>query len=365
MRTLRALFASKLALSALGVLLVLVVSVAYLFAEVLQRPLLSSPDEVTVELSAAGGLFEGSAVTYRGVKIGKVTSIDLGTSSVEATVSLTSDERVPVDSVAVVRSLSPVGEQYLDFQPRSDGAPYLGDGDVVSASSTDIPQSLSSTVIAVNDVLRQIDDQKLSSLLTELSTALDGTGDDLGGLVDDGSQLLAELDAVWPETQRLLRNADVALDLAPEKRTELGEIASNAKDFASFLESYDPELDRFLQRAPGQIEDLRSLVADAQRVLPDFLSVGVSLTDIFAAHDPHLRTLLQAYAGGIGVFPDKIRNGHIQLTLLGDKDPRCSYRDVRRNPRDATRRPFFTEGRCSASFTTLQRGAAHAPGPVR
>ncbi len=288
MRTLKALFASRLALSALGVFLVLVVSVAYLFASVLQRPLLSQPDEVTVELSAAGGLFKGSAVTYRGVKIGKVTSIDLGTSSVMATASLTSDERVPVDSVAIVRSLSPVGEQYLDFQPRSSGGPYLEDGDVVSASSTDIPKSLSSTVIAVNDVLRQIDDEKLSSLLKELSTALDGTGDDLGDLVDDGTLLLAELDAVWPETQRLLRNADVALDVAPAKRTELTSLAGNAKEFAEFLESYDPELDRFLQRAPGQIDDLRSLVADAQRVLPDFLTVGISLTDILAAHDPHL-----------------------------------------------------------------------------
>ncbi|MGA8256215.1 MAG: MCE family protein [Nocardioides sp.] len=365
MPTFRALFASKLALSALGIFLVFVLSVAYLFAEVLKRPLLSQPDEVTVELSAAGGLFEGSAVTYRGVKIGKVTRIELGASGVEATATLTSAERVPVDSVALVRSLSPVGEQYLDFQPRSAGGPYLEDGSVVAASSTDIPKSLSSTVVALNDVLRQVDDEKLSSLLTELSTALDGTGDDLGSLVDDGSLLLAELDEVWPETQRLLRNADIVLDVAPDKRAQLTELTSNATDFADFLESYDPELDRFLRRAPGQIEDLRALVRDAQRVLPDFLSVGVSLTDIFAAHDPHLRTLLQSYAGGIGVFPDKIRNGHIQLTLLGDKDPRCSYRDVRRDPRVAKKTEFFTTGRCSASFTTLQRGAAHAPGPVR
>ena len=31
----------------------------------------------------------------------------------------------------MVRSLSPVGEQYLDFQPDSAGGPYLESGDTI------------------------------------------------------------------------------------------------------------------------------------------------------------------------------------------------------------------------------------------
>jgi hypothetical protein len=37
----------------------------------------------------------------------------------------------------------------------------------------------------------------------------------------------------------------------------------------------------------------------------------------------------------------------------------------RLNPRTPGRRPLQQDGRCAASFSTLQRGAAHAPGPVR
>ncbi len=74
----------------------------------------------------------------------------------------------------------PVGEQYLDFQPNTDDGPFLEDGATVSAEFTDLPKSLSSTVVAVNKVLRQIDDQKLRSFLVELSTGLEGTGDDIG-----------------------------------------------------------------------------------------------------------------------------------------------------------------------------------------
>ena len=229
MRPLRALFSSRLYLSAVGVALVFVVGLAYLFAEVLDQPLLSRPDEVTVELSAAGGLFEGSSVTYRGVKIGRVTDISIGERGVVATLSLTSDERVPAASVATVRSLSPVGEQYLDFQPTSQSGPYLEDGSVVTAESTDIPKSLGSTVVAINQVLQQVDDRKLRTLLVELSAALEGTGDDLGRLVDEGSVLIDELDDVYPETLRLLQNADVALDIAPDNRADLRDLGDDAR----------------------------------------------------------------------------------------------------------------------------------------
>lgn len=364
MSALRKIFADRLYLSALGVLVILVLCVSYLFAETLDQPLTSRPDKITVDLRAAGGLFEGSAVTYRGVKVGKVTRIRIGDRGVEATVSMTSGTDVPRATRAVVRSLSPVGEQYLDFQPDSADGPFLADGDRIPAESTDIPQTLGSTVVAINKVLRQVDDEKLRTLLVEASTALQGTGDDLGSLVDDGALILAELEKVYPETSRLITNSATVLEIAPDKRSELEGLASDATSLASFLRSYDPELGRFIGRAPRQVRQLQALIDDVRRVLPDFLSVGVSLTDVFAAHDPHLRALLQAYAPGVSVLGDNVKDGWLQLDLIGDKDPRCDYGTARRDPRNPERRALVDDARCAASFSTLQRGAAHAPGPV-
>jgi phospholipid/cholesterol/gamma-HCH transport system substrate-binding protein len=356
---------NRLYLSALGVLLVLVLCVVYIFAAVLKTPLTSRPVELTVELKAAGGLFDGSAVTYRGVKIGKVTDIELTDQGVEATLRLSAGTEVPEDSIAVVRSLSPVGEQYLDFQPNSASGPFLESGATVPAESTDIPMSLQSTVVAVNNVLRQIDEKKLHTTLVELSAGLKGTGDELGRLIDDGQLLLEELDRIYPETERLLRNSDVALDIAPAKAADLRQLGTSAKQLAAFLRDYDPELRETLKQAPGQLEDLEALVEDARKVLPDFLSVGVSITDIFASYEPHVRRLLQTYAPGLGVLNDAVQNGELRIQLILDADRRCAYNTPRRSPRVPGRHPLSQDGRCSASFSTLQRGAAHAPGPVR
>ena len=150
MPSVRSILTDKLYLSAVGVVVVFLIAIAYIFAAVLDQPLTSRPVTIKVELTQTGGLFEGSVATYRGVKVGKVTEIVPADDGVVATVRLKAGTEIPKNSLAKVRSLSPVGEQYLDFQPESTEQPFLESGDTIGAESTDIPQSLSSTVVAVN-----------------------------------------------------------------------------------------------------------------------------------------------------------------------------------------------------------------------
>lgn len=350
--------------SLIGVGLVLVITVAYLFNSVLDAPLLRSTKVVKVEMSATGGLFEGSSVTYRGVKVGKVRTIDLTENGVVATIAITASDKIPVASVAKVRSLSPVGEQYLDFQPTSTNGPFLADGSVVPATSTDLPKTLASTVIAVNKVLEQIDEDKLQSLLSELSTGLAGTGKELGQLVDQGQLLLTDLDRLWPETDRLLTNSDIVLDIGTSRRAEIKQLATSSKAFAAFLKSYDPELRQTLNQAPDQIVQLQALIKDAAEILPGFLNQSVEFSNLFRGYAPHLGALLAAYSPGLGVLGQAIKGGVLLIEGIPQRPTKCTYDTPRRDPKNADRRPLVDNGHCPGSTPNLQRGAAHAPGPV-
>ncbi|MGO4257285.1 MlaD family protein [Marmoricola sp. RAF53] len=350
--------------SLLGVLAVLVVTVAYLFNNVLDMPLLGGTKVVKVEMTSTGGLFEGSAVTYRGVKIGKVRTIELTDDGVVAVVAITSGDDIPVKSVAKVRSLSPVGEQYLDFQPTTTAGPYLKDGSVVPATATDLPKTLASTVIAVNKVLDQVDSAQLHTVLTELSTGLAGTGADLGRLVDQGQLLLADLARLWPETDRLLTNGSTVLDIAPSEATEIRDLATSSKQFAAFLKSYDPELRTMLANAPGQIDQLQALLTDMAQILPGFLGQAVVFSDLFRSYAPHLGAILQGYAPGLGVLGIAVKDGKVQIDGFPQRPTDCDYGTPRRDPKNPVQRPLVSTGHCPASAPNLQRGAAHAPGPV-
>jgi virulence factor Mce-like protein len=354
----------RLWLSLVGVLVVLALTVLYLFSAVLDTPLLRGTKTVKVEMAATGGLFEGSAVTYRGVKVGKVRSIDLTTDGVVATISLTSADRIPLKSIAKVRSLSPVGEQYLDFQPQTSAGPYLEDGSVVPASTTDLPGTLASTVISVNKLLGQVDDQQLHTLLSELATGLAGTGQDVGKLVGQGAVLLAELDRLWPQTNRLIDNAGPVLDIGTAKADDIRRLATSSRAFARFLKSYDPELRSTLENAPSQVKQLQALVSDADAVLPGFLDQAVRFSDLFRSYAPHLGAILATYAPGLGVLGEAIRDGQLLIEGIPQRSTRCDYGTPRRDPKNPERRPLVTSGNCPDSQENLQRGAAHAPGPV-
>jgi phospholipid/cholesterol/gamma-HCH transport system substrate-binding protein len=363
-RRVRRTGSGKLLLSAAGVFVVFVLCVAYIVSGVLGSPLTTRARNVHVELTSTGGLFVGSAVTYRGVSVGKVTHIGFTATGVEATAHLTTARRIPSDTRAVVRSLSPVGEQYLDLQPRTDHGPWLRNGSTIEASSTDVPQTLAGTVVAVNELLDQVDADKLHTVLEEASTALNGGGDELARLTDEGRLIVADLNKYWPQAERVLTNGGTLLDIGIDDAAELRQTARDFRAFAAFLKDYQPELARTLKDAPGIVAQLRAVLRDAEAVTPQFLSLGAALTGVLASYEPHLRALLATFAPGLDVLGAAVKDGSMQLDVIGQKDHECIYPNPDKDPKSTTRQPLRSDLHCPEVGRYLQRGAAHAPGPV-
>src|SRR3979490_3405171 len=67
---------------------------------------------VKIELPEAGGLYSSGNVTYRGTEVGRVESVHLTNTGVEAVLSLKSGIDIPSDLIAQVHSQSAIGEQY-------------------------------------------------------------------------------------------------------------------------------------------------------------------------------------------------------------------------------------------------------------
>ena len=111
-----------------------IVGVSVMLFTYMQVPTLLGIGRINVklELPAAGGLYQFANVTYRGVQVGKVTDVKLTENGAEATLTLDTSPKIPADLQAEVRSVSAVGEQYVDLRPRTDSGPYLKDGSVIA-----------------------------------------------------------------------------------------------------------------------------------------------------------------------------------------------------------------------------------------
>jgi virulence factor Mce-like protein len=349
--------------SMIAVLVILVLTIAYLFAAILRAPLNKKPIDVKVKMNTAAGLFEGSQVTYRGVNIGKVTRIDLANPGIEVKLRLEAGSEVPKDSIAEVRTLSPVGEQYLDFQPESDSGPFLKTGSVVEASATELPETLATVVNNLNNLLSQVDTNNLKTILEALSTGLTGTGPQLNTMIAQSQLLLDDLDTLWPETDRLLKNGNTVLSIGTEKADSIRQLGTNAKSYAAWLKGYTPELRQNINEAPGHIKTASGLVKTADELLPTWLDRAVEVSDFFMGYQDGFKTVLTYYKPGMGALGRSVKDGRIVgVTYLMDT-PRCDYGGPRRTGRDP-RAPWNLNGTCNPSTPHTARTDTHAPGPV-
>ena len=175
-----------------------IVGVLVMVFTYMQAPTLLGIGRITVklELPASGGLYRFSNVTYRGVEVGKVTAMDVSRRQATATFSLDTTPKIPADLVAEVRSVSAVGEQYVELMPRTDSPPYLQDGSVIAMADTKIPQSVGPMLDQVSTLINSVPKDKLSGLVDESFNAFNGAGYDLGSLFDSSAQISGDLNKV-------------------------------------------------------------------------------------------------------------------------------------------------------------------------
>jgi virulence factor Mce-like protein len=350
--------------SAVALVALLALTIIYIYAAVLGGSVFSEPKRVTIELTETGGLYAGSGVSYRGVRVGAVKSLGLSGNHVVARLDLNPDAEVPSDASAVVRRLSPAGEQFVDLQPTRMDAPFLASGDRIDLTRTRVPAGVADTLVVIDDLMTQVDDKALHTILIELHAAF-ARPDDVGRVVTASMDLVRTLDAVWPEMLRLLRNSKTVLTSYEKQADDLEKFAKDFRKVAAWLDDFNPTLRKGLKQFPSQTDELQSFSDYVIEKFPPLLSEFDRLTLVFATHDPHLRELLKQFPLGFAGLTPSFLGGRLKTNLELDVNQVCSYGIVDTNPElgEEHRQPFDHDLSCPRSFPLQQRGSAWRPGP--
>ncbi len=335
---------------------------AYLYGSVLGGSLGERPEKVTVQLATTGGLFAGSNVTYRGVTVGSVETVTPSATGAEARISLDRGTEVPRDADAVVRSLSPAGEQFLDLQPDSAKGPFLQDGDTITQARTSTPTTVAETVRAVDGLMRQVDERDLRTTLDELQVAFSDP-EDLDRVLTSGQRILTTLDRLWPETGRILDNGHTVLRTGVEVEDDLRDFTSSAASLTAWLRDYDPTLRGHLSELPAGVGQLRRLTSLVSLKLPAVLDQMIVFTDIVIPRRESLLELLRVFPVGFDRFSEAVKGGRLQTNMLISNGEVCTYGAGTPSPKDTDRTPLVTDRSCPTSFSGQVRGSSNAPRP--
>lgn len=271
-----------------------VVGVAVMLFAYMQVPMLLGLGRLTVtmELPAAGGLYQFSNVTYRGSQVGKVTGITLTENGAEVTMSLERSPQIPADLEAEVRSMSAVGEQYVELLPRTDSAPYLQDGSVIARENTTIPQAVGPMLDQVSALVETIPKDKLSQLLDESYEAFNGTGFDFGSLLDSAATVTRDANAVSDQTRALADDAVPFLEAQAQTTDSTRTWAAGLAGITGQVADNDPQVRSILRNGPGFAQETSRLLEQVKPTLPVLLANLTTFGQIGVTYNPSIEQLL-------------------------------------------------------------------------
>jgi virulence factor Mce-like protein len=247
---------------------------------------------VTLELPAGGGLYRFSNVTYRGVQVGKVTDIAVTPQGAKAILSLDTSPKIPADLQAEVRSVSAVGEQYVELQPRSDSAPFLRDGSVISARETTLPQQVGPMLDRVSALINSIPKDQLGNLLDESFKGFNGAGYDLGSLLDSSAKVVGDINRVADRTRTLVDDSAPLLDSQAETTDAIRVWARSLAAVSQQVVQDDAAVRTLLQKGPGFAQESTRLLEQLKPTLPVLLANLTTLGQIGVTYNASLEQLL-------------------------------------------------------------------------
>src|SRR6201996_1525113 len=301
---------------------------------------------VTLELPATGGLYRFSNVTYRGVQVGKVTAVSLTAKGAKATLSLGTSPKIPANLQAAVMSVSAVGEQYVDLQPRTDAGPYLQNGSVIAMHDTTIPQAVGPMLDQVNALVKSLPKNKIGQLLDEAFVAFNGSGYDLGSLSDSASRISADSNRIVERTRTLTEDSQPLLNAQAQTTDSIRTWSHSLAGISDVLANDDSRVRTVLEQGPGALDEASRLFAQIKPTLPVLLANLTTIGQIGVTYHPSIEQLLVLLPAAVAYeqtaqgqnWPDGQARGDFALTV--DDPPICTVgflpQNMWRSPADTS-----------------------------
>ena len=334
---------------------------------------------VSADFKDSGGIFQGAEVTYRGVPIGKVEKLALEGDGVRLSLRLKPGTKVPSTKThAVVGNRSAIGEQFVDLQPcfgltGSDAdscrtGPRLAKGSHIDVADTAIPIPPTQLVVNLDDLVKSVDVNDVTTVLNELGTAFTGAGDDLQRLIDASDALTTTATQYLPQTKQLIADSKPVLDT---QRQVAGDFKSYNADLAQLttqLRASDPDFRKLFKTGTDAAKTTTSFLQANRANLPVLLDNLIFVSQVQAVRIPAVRQIIVTYpnvvAGGFTVTPGDA-TAHFGFVTAMNPSP-CpgtdpGYQTKERSYADVAVKTANMAAHCSQGSGTTYRGADHAP----
>ena len=341
----------------------------------LDRLIFDDSYRVVAHFADSGGIFAGAEVSYRGVTVGRVGSLDLTDKGVDVMLDIDNDAaRIPSETKAVVANRSAVGEQFVDLQPETDAGPYLNDGAEIPTAMTATPISTTKFLVDIDDTVNSVNKQSLTTVVGELGKAFKGTGEDLGQIIDTSNSFIRTANDNFDVTTALLEDGNTVLTTQLDKASAIRSFAQDLSSFSDTLVRSDKDLRRVIENGSATANQLRTFLEENRVDLGELINNLVTTGEVTGKHIDGTELILVAYpyvvAGGYTVVGKDPQTGQYDahFGLIFQQNPGPCHKGYEssdtRSPHDRGNRPMNVKAHCAEpQSVTNARGAQNVPRP--
>ncbi|WP_099037746.1 MCE family protein [Mycobacterium neglectum] len=240
-----------------GLVLTLLVIVAVVLVYFQFRGDFLKREQLTMMSARAGlSMDPGAKVTFNGVEIGRVATVNAVDVGGEPRAKIVLDvdpkyiELIPKNVTADISATTVFGNKYISFtSPKDPSSQRITPSDVIDV--TKVTTEFNTLFETVVDISSQVDPIKLNQTLAATAEALDGLGDRFGQSIINGNEILADLNPQMPQLRRdnqlLADLGETYADAAPD----LFDGLQNAVTTARTLNQEQGNIDQALMAAVG------------------------------------------------------------------------------------------------------------------
>jgi len=351
----------------LTVIAILVLGVYYL-----RIPSLVGIGQYTLkaELPASGGLYPTANVTYRGITIGKVTDVEPTQQGAQATMSIDSRYKIPIDATANVHSVSAVGEQYLDLVSTGNPGKYFSEGQTITKGT--VPSEIGPALDTANRGLAALPADKIPVLLDETAQSVGGLGPALQRLVDATQAIVGDFKTQITDVNDIIQHSGPILDSQVDSGSAIERWAHNLNILAAQGAQNDQHVKSILSQAAPTADLVNEVFSDTRDSLPQTLANLEVVIDLLKRYHTGVEQMLvflpQGASAGETVAAPFPRYAALDLALSINQPPPCLTGFIPasewRSPADTSVAPLASGTYCKIPMDTPAnsvRGSRNIP----
>ena len=254
-------------------------------------PFIANTYKLTAEFADAAGLIRDNEVRVAGIKVGRVTNVELARDRVIVTLAITKGTEIPKEATAEISLKTILGTKFVVIDATKPGA-LLKNGDKIPLAQTSIPFEIYQVANSAVDLLTDVDGKQLNEAFQaladvtadpnrNLARTLDGAAKVLGTLggkrdavdtlIKKGEQVLAALDESTPDIVKIIEHSNVVMEVLARRRSTVHALLRNtnrrAQQLGTLLRDKRPELDTILEDLHATLKIVDASLGELQKAL--------------------------------------------------------------------------------------------------